>query len=152
MNFDKNAYKKWVEERQSAASPMAYNCLRAFLVGAVICGSAQALFFLYERLGLGAQSAAVCVTVTVIFSTALLTGLGKFDSIARFAGAGTIVPVTGFANSVASAALDNKSEGLLMGVGAKIFSVAGPVILYGVLCGAVYGIIYFVLFSLGVAA
>ena len=91
------------------------------------------------------------MTVTVIFSTALLTGLGKFDSIARFAGAGTIVPVTGFANSVASAALDNKSEGLLMGVGAKIFSVAGPVILYGVLCGAVYGVIYFVLFSLGVA-
>ncbi|MBO5789719.1 MAG: SpoVA/SpoVAEb family sporulation membrane protein [Clostridia bacterium] len=150
MNFDKVAYKKEIEKRASAKSPVFSNCLRAFLVGAVICGSAQALFFLYEKLGLSSQNAAICVTVTVIFSTAILTGLGIFDNIARFAGAGTIVPVTGFANSVAAAALDNKSEGLVMGVGAKIFSVAGPVILYGILCGAVYGVIYFVLFALGV--
>ncbi|MFY9380774.1 MAG: SpoVA/SpoVAEb family sporulation membrane protein, partial [Eubacteriales bacterium] len=89
------------------------------------------------------ESLATSITsVTLIFITALLTGLGVFDNIAKWAGAGTLVPITGFANSVVSPALDNKAEGWVMGVGAKIFTVAGPVILYGTLAGAVYGVIY----------
>lgn len=150
MKFDKDAYRRRVESRKSAASPVFFNCLRAFLVGGTICAFGQVLYFLYEWAGLDSQNAAICVTVTLIFAAALLTGLGCFDDIARFGGAGTLVPVTGFANSVVSPAIDNKSEGLIMGVGAKIFSVAGPVILYGVLCGAAYGVIYFLLRCVGV--
>lgn len=87
------------------------------------------------------ESVYACVTVTMIFLAALLTGLGVFDSIAKVAGAGTLVPVTGFANSVVSPAIDTKAEGLILGVGAKIFTVAGPVILYGILSGALYGMV-----------
>ena len=87
------------------------------------------------------ESVYACVTVTMIFLAALLTGLGVFDSIAKVAGAGTLVPVTGFANAVVSPAIDTKAEGLILGVGAKIFTVAGPVILYGILSGALYGVV-----------
>ena len=97
------------------------------------------------RLGLDTKSASLSVCVSLIFLSALLTALGVFDRIARFAGAGTLVPVTGFANAVVSPAMDNKSEGWVMGVGAKIFTVAGPVLLYGILSGALYGIVLCVL-------
>ena len=150
MQFDKKAYQNRVNARKSARSPLVRNCLRAFLVGALVCGAAQGLIFLYEWAGLSPQNASFLATVSVIFLTALFSALGLFDALARFAGAGTLVPVSGFANAVTSAALDAKSEGLVMGVGAKIFSVAGPVILYGTLSGTLYGVVYFVLRAVGV--
>ena len=89
------------------------------------------------------KNAGTLTTITLVFIAALLTGLGVFDRIARYAGAGTLVPVTGFANAVVSPAIDNKSEGLILGVGGKIFTVAGPVLLFGTLAGTLYGVIYY---------
>lgn len=125
-------------------SPIGKNCLFAFLIGGLICFLGQWLKFGYEALGMTGEDAGTLVSVTLIFLAALLTGIGIFDKIARVAGAGTLVPVTGFANAVVSPAIDTKSEGLIVGVGAKIFTVAGPVILYGIFCGAIYGVIYFI--------
>lgn len=116
----------------------------AFLFGGAICLIGELLAALYLYLGMSEKDAYTLVSVTLIFISALMTGLGVFDNVARHAGAGTLVPVTGFANSVVSPAIDNKSEGLILGVGAKIFTVAGPVILYAVLSGTVFGIIYYI--------
>ena len=113
------------------------------MVGGFICFLGQWLFFLYSYLGADERDAYTLVTVSLIFAAALLTSVGIFDRIAKFAGAGTLVPVTGFANSVVSPAIDTKSEGPVVGVGSKIFTVAGPVILFGILSGAIYGVIYF---------
>lgn len=135
-------YKERVKNR-TEKSPFLKNCLFAFLFGGGICFLSQLLCYLYITLGAEEKDAYLLVTVTLIFIASLLTGLGVFDKIARYAGAGTLVPVTGFANSVVSPAIDNKSEGLICGVGAKIFTVAGPVILYSVLSGTIYGIIYY---------
>ena len=110
-----------------------------------VIGIALGLLYLYLYLGMEEKSAALTVTVTLVFLAALFTALGFFDRIARYAGAGTLVPVTGFANAVASPAIDNKSEGLILGVGAKIFSISGPVLLYALLAGVLYGIVYFLL-------
>ena len=99
---------------------------------------------LYQYLGADEKTAGILVTVTLIFIAALLTALGIFDKIAKHAGAGTLVPVTGFSNAVVSEAMDSKSEGYVLGVGAKIYTVAGPVILYGLLSGFVYGLIYYI--------
>ena len=129
--------------RHSGRSPVLKDCTLAFLFGGGICLFGQLLCYLYITLGVEEKTAYLLVTVSLIFISALLTGLGVFDRIAKYAGAGTLVPVTGFANSVVSPAIDNKSEGLITGVGAKIFTVAGPVILYSVLSGTLYGIIYF---------
>ena len=109
-------------------SPLRKNVLRAFLVGGGICALGQNLLFLYQWAGLSQKSAMSAVTVTLIFLAALVTGLGKFDDIAKFAGAGTLVPITGFANSVAAPAIEFKAEGQVFGIGCKIFTIAGPVI------------------------
>ena len=98
----------------------------------------------YYVLHMSARDASSLASITLIFLTALLTGLGIFDRIAQFAGAGTLVPITGFANAVAAPAIDTKGEGFIMGVGTKIFSIAGPVILYGTAAGALYGVIYWI--------
>ena len=128
-------------------SPVARDTLRAFLVGGGICLLGQDLYFLYQWLGLSPRIAMTVVSITLIFVAALLTGFGKFDGIAKFAGAGTLVPVTGFANAVVSPAIDCKSEGFILGVGAKVFSVAGPVLLYSTLLGSLWGLVYY-LFTL----
>ena len=141
MPFDKQRYAAEVK-RRAARSPVLRNCLAAFLVGGAICTVGQLLLALYEGF-LSRELAATAVTVTLVFIAALLTFLGVFDNIARFAGAGTLLPVTGFANAVVSPAIDTKSEGLILGVGAKIFTIAGPVLLYAVLSGTVYGVIYY---------
>ena len=125
-------------------SPVANNLCRAFLVGGGLCLLGQDLFFIYEYLGLTPRIAMTVVSVTLIFLAALLTALGKFDGIAKFAGAGTLVPVTGFANAVVSPAIDAKSEGLVLGLGAKVFSVAGPVLLYSTLLGSLWGLVYYI--------
>ncbi len=143
MNIDKKAYKKYATARATKTDSKK-NCTKAFLFGGGICIFAQALKDLYG-IWLPEKPAATLVSVTLIFITALLTGLGIFDNIAKHAGAGTLVPITGFANAVSSQALDTKGEGFILGVGAKIFTVAGPVILYGTAAGAVYGVIYWVI-------
>ena len=144
MNIDKKQYKKYAAAH-APKSPLLRNCMRAFLVGGLICSLAQGLNELYQNaLGLILDDAATLASVSLIFLAVLLTAIGIFDRIARYAGAGTLVPITGFANAVASPAIDSRAEGLILGVGAKIFTVAGPVLLYGTLAGAIYGIVYYV--------
>lgn len=143
MNLSNQEYKKYAD-KSAKKSPCAKNCVHAFLVGGLICTIAEALGALYGCCGASEKDAAIYASVTLVFCAALLTGIGVFDNIAKFAGAGTLVPITGFANAVVSPAIDNKAEGWVLGVGAKIFTVAGPVILYGTLSGAIYGAIYWV--------
>ena len=143
MKINKAEYKKYTEKR-AKRSPILKNCFAAFWTGGLICCAGEALSQLFISLGADLKTSATLVTATLIFTAALLTGLGIFDNIARYAGAGTLVPVTGFANSVVSPAIDTKSEGLILGVGAKIFTVAGPVLLYAILSGSIYGVIYWV--------
>ena len=144
MNLDSKQYKKYAAGH-APKSPLVKDCLRAFLVGGFICALGQGLTDLYRNFcGLALSDAATLTSVSLVFLAVLLTAIGIFDRIARFAGAGTLVPITGFANAVASPAIDSRAEGLVLGVGAKIFTVAGPVLLYGTLAGALYGIIYYV--------
>lgn len=112
----------------------------AFLMGGVICVLGEAFINLYLYLGLEKDAAFATASITLIFIAVLLTGLNVYDNIAKFGGAGTLVPITGFANAVASPALEFKSEGYILGLGAKLFAIAGPVIVYGVASGVVYGI------------
>ena len=145
MDINKEEYQKQVK-KTAKKSPTVKNCIMAFLFGGGICVFGQVLFDIYSAVTeYEKDDVSTLVTVTVIFIAALLTGIGVFDNIAKIAGAGTLVPVTGFANSVVSPAIDTKAEGLILGVGAKIFTVAGPVILYGVLSGAVYGVILWIM-------
>jgi stage V sporulation protein AC len=144
MNMDKKAYLQYTEAH-APRSPIVRDCLRAFWVGGLICAVAQGLTTLYRTLGLETEDAGLLTSVTLVFVAALLTGLGVFMKIAKYAGAGTLVPITGFANSVVSPAIDCKAEGWVLGVGAKIFTVAGPVLLYGTLAGALWGVIYWIL-------
>ena len=141
---DKKQYGEYVK-RVSPKSPILKDCVWAFCVGGGICALGQALTDVYTNfLSMNEKDAGLLCSVTLVFIAALLTGLGVFDNIARHAGAGTLVPITGFANSVVSPAIDSKSEGLVLGVGAKIFTVAGPVLLYGTLAGTLGGIVYWV--------
>ena len=142
MNIEKQNYCRYVEAR-APKSAIVQNCLHAFLVGGFICMFAQSLKNVYTDLGMSEQNAATLCSITLVFIAALLTGLGIFDKIAKFAGAGTLVPITGFANAVVSPAMDSHAEGVILGIGAKIFTVAGPVLLYGTVAGAVYGVIYY---------
>jgi stage V sporulation protein AC len=144
MNMTKETYKKYADAR-APRSPLLRDCTRAFLVGGLICCIGQALTDIYTKLcGMEKQDAGTLTAATLVLAAAILTGLGVFDRIAKFAGAGTLVPITGFANAVVSPAIDAKSEGLILGVGAKVFSVAGPVLLYGTLAGTAYGVIYWI--------
>ena len=150
MDMDKKSYKRFADAH-APRSPIIKNCLHAFLVGGLICTLAQGLTTLYTSVcGMGKEDAGTLTSVTLVFIAALLTGLGIFCKIAKFAGAGTLVPITGFANSVVSPAIDSKAEGWVLGVGAKIFTVAGPVLLYGTLAGALYGVIYWLCGILGI--
>ena len=142
MNIDKKTYKKYADAH-APHSPSVKNCLWAFLVGGAICCAAEGLNTLWTRtLSLPREDASTLTAIALVFVAVLLTGLGWFDLIAKRAGAGTLVPITGFANAVASPAIDARAEGLVLGVGAKIFTVAGPVLLYGTLSGAIYGVFY----------
>lgn len=140
--MDRNAYKKYADSR-AKRSPVLKNCIRAFWVGGVICCIGQGLNALYQWAGLSEKHAGLCVSVTLIFLAGLLTGIGWFDRIAKYAGAGTLVPITGFANSVAAPAVDAKAEGYITGVAAKMFTIAGPVIVYGSVSSILYGVIYY---------
>ncbi len=143
MNIDKKTYKKYAKAH-APKSPIVKNCLWAFLVGGGICCAAEGLNALYTAvLSLEKEDAGTLTAITLVFVAVALTGVGWFDAIAKHAGAGTLVPITGFANAVASPAIDSKSEGLVLGVGAKIFTVAGPVLLFGTVAGAIYGVFYY---------
>ena len=122
-------------------SPVGKNMVWAFCVGGFICVMGQGLSDFYRSRGLGTEEAGTAVCVTLIFAAALLTGIGVFDKIAKHAGAGTLVPITGFANAMAAPALEFKQEGLVTGTSAKLFTVAGPVLVYGISSSVVYGII-----------
>lgn len=144
MNMDKEQYKRYATSH-AKRSPLLKNCVCAFLVGGSICTFSEALFSLFTLcFGIDEETSRTLCSVSLIFLAVLLTGLGVFDKIAKFAGAGTLVPITGFANAVASPAIDSRSEGYVLGVGAKIFTVCGPVLLYGILAGALYGVVYWV--------
>ncbi|MDD6682885.1 MAG: stage V sporulation protein AC [Clostridiales bacterium] len=125
-------------------SKLAQGCLRAFWVGGSICTLGQALADIgISFLNLTASSASAFSSITLIFLTALLTGLGVFDRIARYAGAGTVVPITGFANAMVSPAMEFKPEGWVLGTGARLFTIAGPVLVYGISASVVVGILYY---------
>ena len=125
-------------------SPILKDCIFAFIIGGLICTLGQVFMNIYASLGLEKTDAGTAVSMSLVFLSALLTGLSLYDNIAKFAGAGTLVPITGFANSIAAPAVEFKTEGFILGVGAKIFQIAGPVIVYGVSASVVYGIIYWI--------
>ena len=133
-------YRKYAG-RHMPRSHVGRNCLWAFAVGGLICCLGEMLLNLYGGLGLEQQDAATAESITLVFLGAVLTGLGIYDDIAKFAGAGTLVPITGFANSVAAPALEFKTEGLVTGTAAKMFVIAGPVIVFGVGSSVIYGLI-----------
>lgn len=141
----KEQYQEYVKKK-SPPSPILKNCICAFIIGGTICMIGQGLSDFYKMLNMPEDAAATATSVTLIFLSALLTGLNIYGKIAKHAGAGTIVPITGFANSVVSPALEAKTEGYVLGVGAKLFTIAGPVILYGTLASFIAGIIYFFIY------
>jgi stage V sporulation protein AC len=144
MNINKREYQKYAKAH-APKSPLGKDCLKAFVIGGFICLLSQIFRELYVRfLSLEVDDASALASITLAAIAILLTSLGVFDNIAKHAGAGTLVPITGFANAVASPAIDSRSEGFVTGIGVKIFTVAGPVLLYGTLAGAVYGVIYWV--------
>ena len=143
--------KKIIKEHSPKTKTLKNSCF-AFLTGGVICLLAEALRHTFLYFDIDSKDALTLVGVTFILLASSLTALGVFDKIARHAGAGTLVPITGFSNAITSQAIDSKSEGLVLGLGAKIFTVAGPVILYGISSGVLYGLIYFILLSMGVVA
>ena len=142
MQMDKVTYKKYTETT-AKKSNILLNITKAFFVGGLICCLGETFMKLYTNFGIGLENARLLESVTLIFLSALLTGLGFFDNIAKHAGAGTLVPITGFANAVVAPAIDSKSEGFIMGVGAKMFVIAGPVIVYGTIASILYGIVYY---------
>ena len=139
----KQEYAQWTQE-ESPRSKGPVNIFKAFLSGGAVCTIGQLLLSLYERLGAG-ENAAIFASLSLVVLSAVLTGLNVYDNIAKHAGAGTLVPITGFANSMVSAAMEFKTEGYILGLGAKMFSIAGPVIVYGVSASAIYGIILYFL-------
>ena len=142
------AYQALVKQ-MSPPSPIVKNTALAFLVGGAICTVGQLLSHWYGVLGLDTADAGTATSVTLVFLSALATGLGVYHKLARLAGAGTLVPITGFANSVVSPAIEFKAEGWVTGVGAKIFGIAGPVIAFGTLASFVWGVIYWLLGKVG---
>lgn len=140
MDMTNEQYLKYVADK-AAPSPLVKDMAWAFVTGGLICVGGQALQNGYEGAGLTAEAAGTAVSVTLILIAALLTGLGLFDKIAKWAGAGTLVPITGFANAMVSPALEFKAEGLVTGTAAKLFVIAGPVLVFGISASILYGLI-----------
>jgi len=146
LRISKEAYNKLIQDR-SKPSPMFKNLVWAFCVGGAICAGGQVLSNLFQSRGLDSDRAGTAVSICLIAIAALLTGLGYFDQLAKRAGAGTLVPITGFANAMVSPALEFKSEGLITGTAAKLFTVAGPVLVFGISASVIYGVILILLQS-----
>ena len=136
-------YGKLVQDL-APKSPILKDCINAFWIGGLICALGQLIMSGYSALGLEKQDAGTATSMTLVALSALLTGLSLYDNIAKHAGAGTLVPITGFANAIAAPAVEFKTEGFILGVGAKMFTIAGPVIVYGVSASVVYGLIYWI--------
>lgn len=139
-----NAEYKSLVHNTTPKSPILKNCIKAFVFGGGICCFGEVLKTLYGLTSLNEDEIKLAVSTTLIVITAILTGAGVFDNIAKHAGAGTAVPITGFANSVVSPAVEFKSEGIILGMGAKMFNLAGPVIVFGCSAASVYGLIYYI--------
>lgn len=142
INLSKTQYSEMYKEA-SHGTKWWITIPKAFFFGGLICMIGQSIFNMYSYFGFDKDASAMATSVSLVFLAALFTGLGWYDRIAKHAGAGTLVPITGFANSVAAPALEFKTEGMILGLGAKIFIISGPVILYGTLASIVYGIIYY---------
>ena len=136
------SYQEYVDQK-SPNSPILKNCFNAFWVGGLICSIGQIIMDICKSNGLDTQLSGTVVSIVLIGISALLTGLNIFNKIGKFAGAGSLVPITGFANSIVSPAMEYKSEGYVMGVGGKMFTVAGPVLVFGISTSILVGIIYF---------
>lgn len=136
-------YSRLVAE-MAPKSPMLKDCFNAFWIGGLICTLGQLILNGYTALGLPKEEAGTAMSMTLVALSALLTGLSLYDNIAKYAGAGTLVPITGFANAISAPAVEFKTEGFILGVGAKMFTIAGPVIVYGVSASVFYGIIYWI--------
>ncbi len=137
-------YNEYVE-KHAQPSPCIKNGIKAFFTGGLICCIGEAFASLYKYLGQDEEKSLLYASITLIFIAGLLTGIGVFDKIAKFGGGGALVPITGFANSVASPAIEAKSEGFITGVAAKMFTICGPVIVYGSFASTIYGIIYWII-------
>lgn len=140
-NISKKEYQKMVEKK-SPSSKTLKNSVKAFLIGGTICLIGQCFLSYYETLNLSEELTGAATSISMIFLGVLLTGLDIYPKIAKHGGAGTLVPITGFANAVSSPAIEAKTEGFVLGVGAKIFTIAGPVILYGTLASFLAGIVF----------
>ena len=136
-------YKRLVKDLEET-SPVLKDCIWAFCVGGAICVLGQAIMNFWSWVGLDKEQAGTAMSMTLVALSALFTGLSLYDNLAKYAGAGTLVPITGFANAVAAPAVEFKTEGFILGVGAKMFTIAGPVIVYGVSASVVYGLIYWI--------
>lgn len=143
MSISKSDYSK-MTDKASPNSPILMNCIKAFLFGGGICLIGQVLNYIFITLGLNDKQMRLATSSVLIIATAILTGIGIFDKIARHAGAGTIVPITGFANSVVSPALEFQHEGFILGTAAQIFTIAGPVIVYSTATSVIYGLIIYI--------
>lgn len=144
MNISNQEYGELTKKR-SPNSKLYKTLPKAFIIGGIICTLGEGLLNLYTYLGLDETQAGAITSMTLIFLSALLTGLELYDRIAQHGGAGTLVPITGFANAVVSPAIDFKSEGYVLGLGAKMFVIAGPVIVYGLAASVIYGLIYYII-------
>lgn len=140
---NKQKYSKMVA-KQTKKSPIVKDCIKAFLIGGAICTFGQVLTNIYMSLDMEKKDAQTLTSVTLVFLGVLLTALHLYEKIAKHGGAGTLIPITGFANSVSSPAIEFKSEGFILGVGAKMFTIAGPVIVYGTVASVIYGVIYYI--------
>ena len=143
MKITKREYQM-MSKKASPPSPVALDCVKAFLVGGTICALGQAVTSLAVQNGMALKEGRLLCCIVLIGLSVLLTALDLYDSLAKHGGAGTLVPITGFANAVSSPAIEFKSEGFILGVGAKMFTIAGPVIVYGTVASVVYGIIYWI--------
>lgn len=139
-----------IVKKNSPKSKCFVNALKAFLFGGAICAIGQGIFSLYQTLGIDEKQSKTLTSVTLVFLGILLTAIGVYDKIAKHAGAGTLVPITGFANAVSSPAIEFKSEGYVAGLGAKLFIIAGPVIVYGVSASIIYGAVLWILHMFGI--
>ena len=144
MKLNQTEYQHMLQ-KESPNSPLGRNMLWAGVVGGLICTIGEAVSTFYKNRGLDTEAAAGATAITMVFLGALLTGLHLYDNLAKHAGAGTIVPITGFANAMVSPAMEFKSEGLVLGLAAKLFTIAGPVLVYGISASVVYGLIYYFL-------
>ena len=140
---DKKAYQQYVDKK-TPNSPIFKNCFNAFWVGGLICSIGQIIFEYCKTRGIDENTCYSIVSISLIFLSAFLTSINIFNRIGKFAGAGSLVPITGFANSIVSPAMEYKTEGYIMGVGAKMFTVAGPVLVYGISSSIIVGILYLV--------